>query len=56
MFSLDECRYYAPCGLCTYYGRECNEVCGEKRRKERQEREKKKKIIEIKNFMNDKGE
>lgn len=23
MFSLGECRYYAPCGLCTFYNTEC---------------------------------
>lgn len=56
MFSINECRYYAPCGLCTYYGKECNEVCGEKRRKEQIEREKKKKTIDINKYMSDKGE
>jgi hypothetical protein len=23
MFSLSECKYYAPCGLCTFYNTEC---------------------------------
>lgn len=22
------CKYYAPCGLCTYYDKPCREVCG----------------------------
>lgn len=27
---LDECRYYAPCGLCTFYNKPCKEICGRK--------------------------
>lgn len=23
MFSLSECKYYAPCGLCTFYNTKC---------------------------------
>lgn len=30
MFSLEECRYYAPCGLCTFYNTECAEQRGRK--------------------------
>ena len=26
MLSLEECRYYAPCGLCTFYNTECKEM------------------------------
>ena len=26
MFSLSECKYYAPCGLCTFYNTECTAV------------------------------
>lgn len=22
------CKYYVPCGLCTYYDKPCREVCG----------------------------
>lgn len=25
VFSLEECRYYAPCGLCTFYNTECTD-------------------------------
>ena len=27
MLFKDECKYYAPCGLCTYYDKPCNEIC-----------------------------
>lgn len=26
MFSLSECKYYSPCGLCTFYNTECKEM------------------------------
>lgn len=28
MFSVTECKYHAPCGLCTYYNKQCKDVCG----------------------------
>lgn len=30
MFLKSECKYYAPCGLCTYHNRPCNDVCNKK--------------------------
>lgn len=30
MFMREECKYYAPCGLCTYYGEPCSKICGTK--------------------------
>lgn len=33
MFIKDQCKYYAPCGLCTYYDKPCDKVC---KRQERQ--------------------
>lgn len=30
MFLKSECRYYAPCGLCTYHNKPCNDVCNKK--------------------------
>ena len=26
MFMRNECKYYAPCGLCTYYNKPCDET------------------------------
>lgn len=52
MFSLNECRYYAPCGLCTYYNRKCDDVCGKKKDTKTENS----KIIDINKYRNDKGE
>lgn len=33
MFMTEECKYHAPCGLCTKYDKPCNEVCNTKTKK-----------------------
>ena len=30
MFDTFMCKYHAPCGLCTYYDKKCDEICGKK--------------------------
>jgi len=30
MFTKQECKYYALCGMCTYHNRPCKEVCDQK--------------------------
>lgn len=30
MFFKDQCKYYAPCGLCTHYDKPCNTICKQK--------------------------
>ena len=33
MWSVSECKYYASCGLCTLYDKECHKVCKKPKRK-----------------------
>lgn len=39
MFLVDECKYHAPCGLCTYYNIQCKTMCKSKPKQSSQQKD-----------------